>query len=84
VADRHGFRRVEDLPSARGLPLRALLRSLDIPLLKLPALVAEVLTLLRGRMGEEFEPGRGPWAGHLRSPSRSPDTNRWWASDIQR
>ena len=52
VAARHSLRPVEDVQSVRGLPPLALLRSRGLPLLRLPALVAEVLTALRGRMSE--------------------------------
>ena len=52
AAGRHGFRRLEDVSAARSLPPLVLLRSLGIPLLKLPSLVAEVLEDLRGRMAE--------------------------------
>ena len=51
LADRHGFRRVEDPQAARGLGSLAFLRQQGISLWRLPRLVKEFQAAVRGHMG---------------------------------
>jgi phosphoglycolate phosphatase len=50
VAARRGLRRIEDAAAVRGLTPLALLRTLDIPLVRLPSLLAGVLAAVRRDM----------------------------------
>jgi phosphoglycolate phosphatase len=58
LADRHGFRRIDDPVGVRGLSTLAFLRRHRIPLLKVPTLVRAVLSAQRGEMaGTHLFPG---------------------------
>jgi len=50
LAARRGLRPIADPAALRGLPPMALLRTLDIPLLRLPSLLTSVLTAVRRDM----------------------------------
>jgi phosphoglycolate phosphatase len=58
LADRHGFRRIDDPRAVRGLNSIAFLRSHGIPLRRVPSLVRAVLAAQKGEMaGIRLFPG---------------------------
>jgi phosphoglycolate phosphatase len=60
LAEKHGFRRIDDPEEVRGLSIVAFLRRHNIPIRKVPALVRAVLSAQTGEMaGIRLFPGVG-------------------------